>query len=697
MKSANKRSGCAIGNNSTLCIRRKFPYGSVTVGIVVFLLLSQGCMNGAYKIESSAEEPKTVMPYEVVDSLEAERTYSTDKMPIVVRDWTPGVKFDQTGIILWGMTFGLFPLIEEYSSTHEVEIETPLGSKKTRFTAYATTWSGWLPCIIPYPCFSEERAYHADKKGLSKFEQIGKDRAVNALVGQFTQQDYVTFAETKNKEREMEVARIKELSVRIDGLLSKHCFDDALSMIETESKPRKGTWKCDGKSWADMRERVAVVHRAYDKMHAQTLIATGKYEDAVSFCDSKNSLPDDVNSELKNNAVKAAVKELKDANRLIAFLKLIKDNGMRDDVVMKLKSLNSLAQLSNEQLCEIANTSESDDVVLSVIGVVNDKNVLISFFDDNGLLPSFFDKDRSINVIKALLKKIADADAVRAKIWDDGKEDQLLAYVSVFGSDDECLKLIKAYPNLLTDAVIKELKPKISKEETKSAIEELQTNRLAGELAKLKTSEAIDRIRAIPDGAVRSKMAQSVLNHLKDNLGLHNTDDKDGSLAAYGTLVSLMSKADVIEAAEKILDACKTRIHFEGFYVGMPLREYYIMKAYKGGAPSMPSEDITFIFSWTSYHTDLPSLTFSRGLRYKLFEKEDGEFWSAFMRKYIPAGKKKSLGEAIGDALDGGTYSYQEGYDDELRERCYIYKSMKYGTKVTFGQESGKLILEEYK
>ena len=80
-----------------------------------------------------------------------------------------------------------------------------------------------------------------------------------------------------------------------------------------------------------------------------------------------------------------------------------------------------------------------------------------------------------------------------------------------------------------------------------------------------------------------------------------------------------------------------------------------------------------------------------------MFEKEDCEFWSAFMRKYIPAGKKKSLGEAIGDALDSGTYYYQSGYDDKLEEHCYIYKSMKYGTKVVFGEKTGTLVLEEYK
>ena len=79
-------------------------------------------------------------------------------------------------------------------------------------------------------------------------------------------------------------------------------------------------------------------------------------------------------------------------------------------------------------------------------------------------------------------------------------------------------------------------------------------------------------------------------------------------------------------------------------------------------------------------------------------EKEDGEFWTAYLKKYVPSLKKqKSLSETIGDALDSGTFDYQRGWDNTLEESCYIYKSMKYGTKVVFGTDSGTLVLEEYK
>ena len=103
-----------------------------------------------------------------------------------------------------------------------------------------------------------------------------------------------------------------------------------------------------------------------------------------------------------------------------------------------------------------------------------------------------------------MLEKIADADAVRTKILDGGKEDALRIYVSVFGSDDECLKLIKEYPDLLTDAVLNELKHKVAKKETKSVIDELLTKRLVAEISTLEMNAAIARVRVVDDEAIRS-------------------------------------------------------------------------------------------------------------------------------------------------------------------------------------------------
>ena len=90
-------------------------------------------------------------------------------------------------------------------------------------------------------------------------------------------------------------------------------------------------------------------------------------------------------------------------------------------------------------------------------------------------------------------------------------------------------------------------------------------------------------------------------------------------------------------------------------------------------------------------------LLFNRSNRYAMFEKEDGEFWAAFLKKYVPAGKPKSLGATIEDALNESAFEYQQGYDSKLEEMCYIYKSMKYGTQVLFGLDSGTLELRQLK
>lgn len=672
--------------------------------VVVDAVCLMGCQSGMYKI-STSEDDKSLgaqIDYTEVDSL-PRNDYDSNQMPVEVIEGEIQKKHEEEGlsVVLCFFSLGIFPWFESSYETQDIEIKTPIGKKRGTWRIDAKRWTGWLPIFIGYPGIADERTPFP-YLGNEKMEQKAKSRLVDSLVRQFSHEDYVAFAKTKKEERDAEVARIKAVSEKVDGLIAKDQFDDAYTLIDNESKPHSATRECDKDAWAAMRTRVSAANRVFDEKHAKALIAAGNYEEAIKFCKEAdgftkcgNSLSAFKNVGLRREAISKAVSELNDGDRLISLFKLVKEVDARDDIVLKLKKLNMLSKLTTEQIVDIANTSRRDEVVLALIESIDDKDVLAKFLDSK-LISAFHDP--KLTVLKTLLNKIADADLVRTKIWGlpDRDEDVLRAYVSIFGNDEECMKIIELYPDSLTDAVAAEFKTKVSNK-TIDALEEVQLNRLSSEIMKLDRSAAIDRIRTISDEVVRSKMSQAVLNHLSDNLGLHNTDDTDGSLAAYGTLVSLMSKADIIDAAEKILDACKTRIHFEGFYVGMPLREYYIMEAYKGGAPSMPSEDMTFIFSWRSYDTRLPRLTFRRSLRYKLFEREDGDFWSAFMRKYIPVGKKKSLGETIADAIDKGTYDYQTGYDSGLDERCYIYKSMKYGTKVIFGEESGTLVLEEYK
>ena len=616
---------------------------------------------------------------------------------------------------------------------------------------------------------------------------------MQALIAAGKYGDAISFCDSKNSlsdetnselKREAKAARIISVFGEVSELLSKNKFDDAATLIDKESKSYLSTQASDEKSWADLRERVVVARQAYDRNHVQTLIAAGKYEDAISFCNSKNSLSKEANDELKRKAVSGKVTELIAKNKFDDAATLIDNeskscsstqtcdeesladlcgagllsknqfdpqidrksksylstqagdenswadlrervivarrayeknhvetlvaagkyddaisfcnsrNLISDEVVMKLKSLNLLSRLNKEQLVKIANTTERDDVALSVIGMIDDKIDLCSLLD----------KKRSVDVFKAILEKIADADLVRTEIWeirpkigDDGNEDELCAYASVFGSDDECLRLIKSYPELLTDKVMYELKAKVTKEETRNAIEEFQMSRVVHDVSKLEGINLIERIYRIQDEEVRQKVALGVINKMRvnskmpdywssgkfrDALECFNShgaeraskykrlEDEEHTAFVYLALLKVISKADIEAMVASIKSVAAERINFEGFYIGMSFIDYILLSVHHRCTPVFNRERELF-------KPNIDRITFDRTLRYKLFEKEDSEFWSAYIRKYIP--DKAKSPEVLVDAEYSGTY-----------------KSMKYGTRVIFDDHSGKLVLESF-
>ena len=153
-------------------------------------------------------------------------------------------------------------------------------------------------------------------------------------------------------------------------------------------------------------------------------------------------------------------------------------------------------------------------------------------------------------------------------------------------------------------------------------------------------------------------------------------------------LIQKMSREARQSLIQSALDRFKARarIHFEGFYIGMTRDDFCAMCVKNGRIPDVAIGE-----------GGVNRIKFGRRTRYALFEKEDGEFWSAYLQKYVPSQKRqKSLTETIEDTLDSARFDYQEGWNDDLEEYCYIYKSMKYGTRVLFGQKTGTLVLERY-
>jgi len=482
-----------------------------------------------------------------------------------------------------------------------------------------------------------------------------------------------------------------DVSLRVDEFIGKNMFTEAEALIKKESQTpiSKRIKRMGGDPLSEINSRLLLAHETFVKKHVKSLIQSGKYEEALKFCDGQSTLRR--RHLIKIEIVDAAVKELGDGRRLVQLYDLIDDVNLQGDVVLKLAQLKTLSLLSQEKLVKIVNASDRDDVVQSAVAMIGDKNALISLLD----------KQCNAEVFKSIFVKISDSAPIRDKVWLSDNDDRKMAYIAVFGSDEECLKLVKDYPNALTDKVISALMLKASQIETKSTLKEVCLSRFAREIASLGGAEIVDRVKSIKDENIRSGMAARVIKQMRASKPswdfLHGLKwvecyrdepdklEKEKDLVAYMELVDLVSRSDLKELSEEVKANAGRRINFEGFYVGMSVADYLIITKWTGCKPEVI--DLFGVYL----------IKLSRSDRFKLFEKEDGEFWPAFMRTYIPKStKKKSIGESIDDALDSGSYDYQEAYDSSLEERCYIYKSMKYQTKVVFGLRSGRLVLEKY-
>ncbi len=135
-------------------------------------------------------------------------------------------------------------------------------------------------------------------------------------------------------------------------------------------------------------------------------------------------------------------------------------------------------------------------------------------------------------------------------------------------------------------------------------------------------------------------------------------------------LVKKLPPKDIKTIMTNIVTRCMSepRIHFEGFYPGMPIRDFCVLCALTNVAPRFYLQDEQKV-RW---------IRFERLDRYALFEKEDVEFWYAFLNKYVPGEKSRLF------------HRDQNGID------VYVYKSIKYHTVVKYWEDSGRLELESY-
>lgn len=632
-----------------------------------------------------------------------ERSYSPSTLPII-EEWkkeTKDYEYEYSLSVLWALTLGIVPSWSGETVHHTLKITSPIGTREGTCSVSARKWMGWFALLMPIVCLADEYAMNPNLPN-AELEDKAKDELRRNLVSEFSKEGYAKFAEAKNKDREMEVTHIKTVKQEINALLARHEYDAAEQLRQKEAVERAGTWRSDGKVWMELKTAIAAKKEAYQiaqkKAHLDRLLANGEFEKVLQECEtptlgwlSEGALL----REYKQTACNRIVSDVNDPKRLVAFLKTENADGRRDEILKKLISLDSLPLLTSEELAAHFSKARDLSVLFALIEGISDRNALVQMLRD-GL-------DQKL--VRTMFAKIGDASLVRERVWKGTDVNAKLAYIDVFGDEAECARIVESYAQSLTDDLVRALKGKVGNKALIGKINAIQEDHLVAEISCLSGSNIVERIKSIPEQDVRERMALKMLQFLamqvdKDGWFMrvdNGPKDRPGWGNLQKGLVGILSKECIASEAKKIIASCQDKIHFGGFYLGMSAYKYLILEVYYGGAPYTGYSSL-WGDSWKFEFDNIRTMMFPRTLRYRIFEKEDGEFWSAYLQEYVPHKKKQeSLTRAVIDALDKGTFDYQTGWNDELNEHCYIYKSMKYGTRVSFGEKTGALLLEEYK
>lgn len=410
------------------------------------------------------------------------------------------------------------------------------------------------------------------------------------------------------------------------------------------------------------------------------------------------------------------VAKINDVKQLSKMYSEAKNLAAREAIVFRLNELGGVDSLPERTLISLCESSTRKEVKLAAINGIEDWHALMRFAKAR--------YDPAITV--AAFKKIDDADLVLRNVWGNIYYKELFkAYVEAYGDDDELLRILKNDIKRLTPDMLEVVNKKATSPRVLSALNELKVQAVVDRFSERDVEDHLfDKltveIEGVGDPSFRTAIAECLLDrHMKLNNGrIHDVVSfdvmPDGGLKYWDYLgaewrekffanvfahgngnvafgVALL-KAKPKEAQQReIADAMargasSVRINFEGFYIGMSWGDFCRV--------SLLHNQIPYAYSRNGIVSEI---VFSRRNRYGLFEKEDGEFWSSFLKKYVPSqSTRKSLSETIDGVLDDATWDYSEGYDTQMEERCFVYKSMKYGTKIKFGLDSGRLILEKF-
>lgn len=646
---------------------------------------------------------------------------------------------DEGGVsgVLWLFTLGIFPMVQTEYVAQDITVKTPIGVKSGTWRVDAKRWIGWVPLFIGYPSLADERDTDAKLPNL-QMERKAKDKLVDSLAREFSYDAYVSFANNKNKERKSECDHIAEVRQKINGLMAENKYDAAEQLRLREAVNRAGTWACDAAVWQELAETIAekreehrvAVERVREQQRVQNkkkllaeMIKEGRFEEVIKACDEEKVDPEKGNpwTEIRNNVfmdIKKSIPTMNDSSRLVSLFSMVDDIPTKDAIIIKLGALNKCSLLGDSTLVKYVTESSSDEGRLSAVAAIGSEKELIV------IAKAKYSKAITI----AAFKKLS-ADKLRADVFSATDIDEEFAswYIDAYGTDQELIAIVKLCGEEIGGGIEKIIRERTNSEEVREELNKIEVRRKAAKFTSIDVSyylfgRLLPEIESVSDPSARAALAECLLDrHMIENQNRIYVGSGDTTGAGILKFTSFLStkycerlfsnftvygrgghkeefavglfkrmgqkaRQDRIKVATDRFNA-RERIHFEGFYIGMPWRDFCVMCATKGWIPAVETGE-----------TGVSRIVFSRTARYAMFEKEDGEFWSAYLRKYVPAKKKKmSLTDTIDDALDSGTFDYQEGWDDKLEEYCYIYKSMKYGTRVLFGKKSGTLVLEEYK
>ena len=257
-----------------------------------------GCMNGYYKVDSSVDEPKSVLPYVEVDALGKTSEMDESEMPVVVRVEEGEIIREESPSALWALSLGIIPHWTKYSLPYKMIVRTPIGKKEIKYSAIDKYWFGWIPCIIPCPGLADERYYFDSidkefvKKQLKRFGENAKERMIRSAVGQFKMEDYVAHVQKEKRlvqeTKARELARVAQKKSDMAKLLSAGKYEQVIAECEKESPFEAGKFAqflTDAKQKIAERDRKAAQERiAKRKAEVQKMVDSEQWGSVIVEC-----------------------------------------------------------------------------------------------------------------------------------------------------------------------------------------------------------------------------------------------------------------------------------------------------------------------------------------------------------------------------------------------------------------------------